>query len=78
MGRRIYSDAGQPQPPFIILGISGTVGASPPHPPRILYARRVRCLASGRLVWRRLARGRLVLGCFVDPKKENKDCMTVI
>ena len=78
MGRRIYSDAGQPQPPFIILGISGTVGASPPHPPRILYARRVRRLSCDRLVLGRFVCGRLVLGRFVDPKKENNDCITLI
>lgn len=54
--RRIYGNAGQPQPPLIILGISGTVGASPPHPPRILYARLVRRLVCGRVVFGRLAR----------------------
>jgi len=75
MDRRIYGGAGQPQPPLIILGISGMVGAFPPHPPRILYARRVRRLACDRLV---LARGRLVARRFVDPKKENNDCITLI
>jgi hypothetical protein len=54
-----------------MLGISGsTVGASPPHPPRIL---RVLLLALRRLVLGRFARGRLLLARFVDPKKEEKD-----
>ena len=78
MDRRIYGGAGQPQPPLIILGISGMVGAFPPHPPRILYARRVRRLACDRLVLGRFAWDRLVLGRFVDPKKENNDCISLI
>jgi len=54
-----------------MLGISGsTVGASPPHPPRIL---RVLLLALRRFVLRRLLLGRFALARFVDPKKEEKD-----